>query len=1564
MHMKRIKPMKMIKNNQSVRPKSVFSRFAQGILLACLMLGFGFAELQAQEGASFYNSVEGAVIDEVTVEPGDVFTMVVGVDNTVLVDGVTATMSYDTSLLTHNGDVVVDLVGPLLPFPFANSVDHEAGILTFTKAMFGGAVEPGGFEYMELSFTVNADVVFNTTTDIMHVLEGNDKSDIVHFGVQLMEASPTMVVTIFTGVDPSDCPDLGLNIGDACSTAGDDVLDGTVNDACECIADVVDCLNGTQYPSFSAVLDGSPNVVTISGCSYEAEYSVVENAVNGSDYTFTSVGGGGYITVRSGTVDGPVLGAGYSPLTITSDIDGTLYPHWTVNELCETASGCVTTTVQCTSCVWDCPEYEANIGSACDDGDDTTYDETLNEDCECIGIPYDCPLLFANIGDACDDGDDSTINDTVTADCECIGEGIPDAPENDLACDAIALECGDLVTGNTEWATNSANKCNGATGGNDVWYSFTTDAETIVTIETCLEGTTFDTDFSVFTGECDALECFDGFGGNGHIDGDPGCSWASWASGGVFTALPGVTYTIQLAGYSSSSFYSGDYAMSVSCEVIACESPSLDLAVVDAAGAPIDAECVEVGGEFYVSATIVGGSGNDNYNVSANGGAPVLVAAGGTTSFGPYLAGTNVEVSAVGADDDICGTSASTTLAVCPPSNDTCADAIAVACDDYVVGSNIGASLNTGCNGNDRQTVWYSFTSDVAASVYLNTCNPETNFDTDLNVYTGTCDELVCFPGFEGNGYVDGAFGCEFQSYAAAGSMEVEAGVTYSIAVTGYYVAGGFSGWEGTFGLSVSCEIDYDCPELEANIGDDCGENGTVNENCECIETEPGECVDWVTYINDNEGGETDIYGVDISGGNAELTYLTTLDYHAHMAYNPADNMLYVVNNTTGYYVVVNPHVSPVTVGLPMLLSEDIPSITTAAFAPNGKLLVGSSTQDVIYSIDILDNSVSVFDAYAPISGGDIAFDSEGMLYLATRSGNGLYEVYPDDVWDDQYIGSVANLVTGMALTASEQLLTSHNGNPNLNMSNLDGTDSGLSFPLMLDGEAFMHHNGDLASGCNTFSDTEEGDCDLFNTFYADLNRPGVVGTDLYGVIYTDGGDANMTFLTNTDFNSHIAYNAESDIVYMVNANGSFIRAYDPTAGIFLGDLPIVGGLTDLVAIVYNPEDGLLYVGSSASDDLHSIDLGTGISTYLMDAPVEGGDLAIQGGTLYLATRTGASLYEISGGVATLVGGLPVLVNGMAQANNATDMIIANRNAGVFTKISAADASVVGTYTPMIGGEAITLYDGDMAAGCGDDEPIIVPGGECYATEIIEYVEGSAMGGGSIPAERADASQALGAPEGTDELVFVALGYGGSLTVGFGGMVPNEDGDDIEVVETSFNNPGCEAYPEFADVYVSVDGIDWHMAGNVCKGDPYVDISDAGDFDYVMYVMVVNTDATTTSSDGFDVDGIVALHNCEDDGSGDDESNELVAETSVMTSFPNPTNGPSQVVFTTAVTGRTLVEVFDMNGRSVEVLFNQEAQEGQEYRIDFNGAKLPNGVYIYKMTTNNETIVNKFMIAK
>jgi hypothetical protein len=216
-----------------------------------------------------------------------------------------------------------------------------------------------------------------------------------------------------------------------------------------------------------------------------------------------------------------------------------------------------------------------------------------------------------------------------------------------------------------------------------------------------------------------------------------------------------------------------------------------------------------------------------------------------------------------------------------------------------------------------------------------------------------------------------------------------------------------------------------------------------------------------------------------------------------------------------------------------------------------------------------------------------------------------------------------------------------------------------------------------------------------------------------------------------------------------------------------------------------------------------------------------------------------------------------------------------------------------------------------------------------------------------------------------DALVFVTLGYGGSLILSYDGAIPNEAGADIEVVETSYNNPGCASYPEYALVSVSVDGVNWSPSVQVCKGNNLVDISDLGDYDYVNYIRIENDDENTTTPDGFDLDGVRAIHNCVEDGDDDGSIAGNYGEAdATLTSYPNPTNGISQVVFKVGTTNRTTIEVYDMSGRSVGTLFNQEAQAGEEYRLDFDGTSLPNGIYIYRMTTGDEVIMDKFMIAR
>lgn len=411
-------------------------------------------------------------------------------------------------------------------------------------------------------------------------------------------------------------------------------------------------------------------------------------------------------------------------------------------------------------------------------------------------------------------------------------------PVNDLCADAIAIECDGLYIGNTLSGTPDPEECGGSVGyGNGVWYTYTTDVQTIVTLDACTDYTNFDADLSVFTGTCGALDCFSGFSDDGYVDGTTcALTGQGYVPSGTFTALAGQTYYILLSGYGSSS--NGDFGLSVSCEVLTCSSPEIELTVADATGSPIAAGCVDAGQEYYVVAEIVGGSGNSSYSV--NGGGIIMdIDAGDSGLFGPFTAGPTIQFTAVGNDDDLCSASNSI-KGVCIPTNDLCSGAIALDCNTTVYGNTQGATVDSNAPacyafGGNGEGVWYTYTAPFDAEVTLSTCDAFTDFDTDLTVYTGSCDGLTCFTGFSGDGYTDGppTFGvCAANGMynIASGTFQAEAGVTYYILVEGYYSPGSFSASSGNFGLSISC-VDTDCitPELSLTQVD---ENGDPYVDC------------------------------------------------------------------------------------------------------------------------------------------------------------------------------------------------------------------------------------------------------------------------------------------------------------------------------------------------------------------------------------------------------------------------------------------------------------------------------------------------------------------------------------------------------------------------------------------------------------------------------------------------------------------------------------------------------------------------------------------------------------
>lgn len=239
-------------------------------------------------------------------------------------------------------------------------------------------------------------------------------------------------------------------------------------------------------------------------------------------------------------------------------------------------------------------------------------------------------------------------------------------------------------------------------------------------------------------------------------------------------------------------------------------------------------------------------------------------------------------------------------------------------------------------------------------------------------------------------------------------------------------------------------------------------------------------CDEFVYYIADHATltGISDLYEVTLSDdGVATMNYLITSDIEVHIAYNAMDNLIYAVSKFENSYRTLDPSAETIAFSDPVSLDGEFGEITAAVFNSEGDLLIGSQDKNQIFILDMESGMVSNYDSYAPVTGGDLAFNSSGMLYLATRSGMGsLYEVHTSMGMPDALIGSVPNPVTGLAITDNDQLLVSTQGKTVLQLLNGDGSAGEMDYNLMLNGDSYTLRDGDLASGCGTFTEVDDND--------------------------------------------------------------------------------------------------------------------------------------------------------------------------------------------------------------------------------------------------------------------------------------------------------------------------------------------------------------------------------------------------------------------------------------------------------------------------------------------------------
>ena len=479
-----------------------------------------------------------------------------------------------------------------------------------------------------------------------------------------------------------------------------------------------------------------------------------------------------------------------SALSAVSNSDGTAELSWTSN------SGAPNFQLE-----WGIAGFELGTGSVVDgaygvDGPPVTIDGLSSEN------NYDFYVV-----DVCGFGETSLAGGPFEF------SGPP--PANDLCEDAISIECGDIVTGNTSAATMNDNPgtCITTMSAPSVWYTFVGTGDD-VTLSLC--GSDYDTKLFLFSGDCNNLVCV-----SGNDDNFAQCPTNGLNSYIYASTVEGETYYVIVSGYSSQT---GLYNLTYNC--ITCPLISGLLISVTDVSANINWTTTNDGATYIIEYGPVGftpGTGTEITGVVGTDGPADDIT--GLTAGSSYDVYVHEECSDVDLTNQLSGTF--TTNLLPPPANDLCSGAITLNCGDSDSGSTVDATqignpagFLCGFLTLNSNAVWYQIEgNDQLATV--STCGSD--FDTELFIFTGSCDALSCYVASDGN-----LGDCPGSTTWGPSTVEflAEEGVTYYVAV---------AGWSSFY--SGNYEISYEC--------DPCGNPNGLTVST----TDVSSNVFWSTYI-------------------------------------------------------------------------------------------------------------------------------------------------------------------------------------------------------------------------------------------------------------------------------------------------------------------------------------------------------------------------------------------------------------------------------------------------------------------------------------------------------------------------------------------------------------------------------------------------------------------------------------------------------------------------------------------------------------------------------------------
>lgn len=189
-------------------------------------------------------------------------------------------------------------------------------------------------------------------------------------------------------------------------------------------------------------------------------------------------------------------------------------------------------------------------------------------------------------------------------------------------------------------------------------------------------------------------------------------------------------------------------------------------------------------------------------------------------SAGPFPSGSTANITVTHNQDGACDISLGAFSFTCPPPNDTCGGAIAVACNSVVSGStangatDIDAPGTCGTSLNTSPGVWYSVVG-TGGTMSASLCGAP--YDSKIGVFEGPCGALNCVVG-------------EDDDFTVCGGNDPSVEWASTLGVTYYVYVTGFSTNTGTFDLAIGCQGDVGPPCTDNELSMEITTDGNGSE--------------------------------------------------------------------------------------------------------------------------------------------------------------------------------------------------------------------------------------------------------------------------------------------------------------------------------------------------------------------------------------------------------------------------------------------------------------------------------------------------------------------------------------------------------------------------------------------------------------------------------------------------------------------------------------------------------------------------------------------------------------